>query len=46
MNKNLLAVLIAILGIILVWVLFFWNPASDGKPAEHQTMALSAKPIG
>ena len=46
MNKNLLAVLIATLGIILVWVLFFWNPATDGKPAEHQTMALSAKPVG
>ena len=46
MNKNLLAVLIASLGIVLVWVLFFWNPATDGKPAEHQTMALSAKPVG
>ena len=46
MNKNLLAVLIATLGIVLVWVLFFWNPATDGKPAEHQTMALSAKPVG
>ncbi len=47
MNKNLLAaLLIAVLSILLVWVLFFWTPASDGRPAEHQTMELSAKPVG
>lgn len=47
MNKNLLAsLLIAILGSALVWVLFFWNSATDGQGAKHQTMELRAKPIG
>ncbi len=46
MNKNSLAIgLIAILGVALVWVLFFWTPTSNNA-TKHQTLELSAKPTG
>ena len=45
-TKNALAlVLIAVLGIALVWVLFFWNPAGD-TPVKHSSLELTATPVG
>ena len=45
-TKNSLAlVLIAMLGIALVWVLFFWNPAEDA-PVKHGNLELTATPVG
>ncbi len=47
MNKKSLAfILITVLGAILVWVLFFWSPATDSGAAEHQALELSATPVG
>jgi protein SCO1/2 len=47
MNKNLLAVLIAILSIVLVWVLFFWNPAGQQQSdTKHKAPLLIAAPTG
>ncbi len=47
MNKNSIAIiLIGILGVALIWVLFFWNPTTENKEAKHQTLELSAKPTG
>ena len=47
MNKNFLAIaLIGILGVALIWVLFFWNPTTENNRVEHQTLELSAKPTG
>ena len=45
-KKNSLAVFfIAILGIALIWVLFFWQPAND-QPLKHTNLELSGKPVG
>lgn len=47
MNKKTLAfILIAILGAVLIWVLFFWNPAIDSEKPEHQALELNATPVG
>lgn len=47
MSKNSLAIaLIGILGVALVWVLFFWNPATNEGSVKHSTLELSAKPVG
>ena len=47
MNKNSLAIaLIGLLGATLVWVLFFWNPATDPSPIKHSSLELRAKPVG
>ena len=47
MNKNnsLAILLIAVLGVALVWVLFFWQPAGEPSP-KHTNLALSATPVG
>lgn len=45
-KKNTFAVaLIALLGLTLVWVLFFWSPVAD-SPVKHETLALSETPVG
>jgi len=45
-KKNSLALfLIAILGIALVWVVFFWQPVKD-QTVKHTNLALSGKPVG
>lgn len=47
MNKNSIAItLIIILGSALIWVLFLWTPPTENKTVKHQTLALSAKPMG
>jgi len=47
MNKNTIAIaLITLLGAALVWVLFFWAPASKNEGVKHETLELSAKPTG
>jgi len=46
-KKNSLALfLIAVLGIALVWVLFFWQPANNKQALKHTNMELSGKPVG
>ena len=45
MNKRLPLSIIALLGIALVWVLFFWTPADD-KAVEHQQLEVVAAPTG
>lgn len=44
-QKTLAISIIALLGIALVWVLFFWNPAAD-KSVKHQSLELSTTPVG
>jgi len=44
-QKTLAILIIALLGIALVWVLFFWNPVTD-KSVKHETLELSATPVG
>lgn len=45
-KKNSLALfLIAILGLALIWVIFFWQPATD-KALKHTNLELSGKPVG
>ena len=47
MNKKSLAfILIAVLGAILTWVLFFWSPVTESEKPEHQVLELSATPVG
>jgi len=47
MNKKSLAfILIAVLGAILVWILFFWSPVTESEKPEHQALELSATPVG
>jgi len=45
MKKNLALVLIAVLGIALVWVLFFWSP-NDNPSKKHTTLELASTPVG
>lgn len=44
-NKLFPLLIIALLGIIFVWVLFFWTPSSD-KTTNHQELNLVAAPVG
>jgi len=44
-QKTLALSIIALLGITLVWVLFFWNPITN-QPAKHEALKLSATPVG
>ena len=44
-QKTLAISIIAVLSFALVWVLFFWSPATD-QPAQHESLDLSATPVG
>jgi protein SCO1/2 len=43
MTKKLLYAAGAVLALLLVWVIWFWQPAGD---REHQTLSLAAAPMG
>ncbi|MEN6585824.1 MAG: SCO family protein [Sulfuricella sp.] len=43
MTKKLLFVAGAVLALLLVWVVWFWQPAGD---RAHQTLSLAAAPMG
>ena len=45
MNNKVTLPAIAILGALLFWILFFWNPVVD-KAVQHETLGLSATPVG
>jgi protein SCO1/2 len=44
-QKTIALSIISILGILLVWLVFFWNPAGD-KAVKHQALELSTAPVG
>jgi len=44
-QKTLALSIIALLTFTLVWVLFFWSPATD-QSVKHETLDLSATPTG
>jgi len=44
-QKSLALVIIALLGILLVWVLFFWNPV-ENKTGNHEILGLTSAPTG
>jgi len=46
MKNTLALLLISILGIALVWVLFFWNPSGDNGITKHNNLELSSAPTG
>ena len=46
MKKNLAIALIAVLGVALVWVLFFWSPNDDNPSKKHTTLDLASTPVG
>lgn len=43
MTKKLLLAAGAVLALLLVWVVWFWQPAGD---RAHQTLSLAAAPLG
>ncbi|BCB27966.1 hypothetical protein SKTS_28520 [Sulfurimicrobium lacus] len=43
MTKKLLLAAGAVLALLLVWVIWFWQPAGD---RAHQTLSLAAAPMG
>lgn len=44
-QKTLALSIILILGILLLWMLFFWNPVQD-QSVKHTTLELTAAPVG
>ena len=44
-QKTLALSIITVLTFALIWVLFFWAPATD-QPVKHETLDLSATPTG
>lgn len=43
MNKKLLTAAVLALSLVLVWVLWFWNPGTD---QPHQPIPLASAPVG
>ena len=42
----LLPTLIVALAVLLIWVLFFWEPATQPVPQVNQPLALASRPVG